>query len=88
MVTLRILGPDSSLMTPAAQEMKVHPAMLMKTHTRQQMQLTKKVNISDVRVAKSKSGTIVYADSASSLLAPDSCCSRNEGSSGYVDENT
>ena len=69
-----ILTPGSLLLTPALQEMKVHPEMLMKTKDR-------------VRSPKSKGFCGWYADSDSWLLTPDSCSSRNEGASGDVDEN-
>ena len=44
-----ILTPGSLLLTPALQEMKVHPAILMKTQERRKSQITKKVNKCEVR---------------------------------------
>jgi len=58
-----ILTPDSCLLTPALQEMKVHPAMLMKTHNGE-------IHFSPKMVTRSRDRAI--ARSASPILTPDS----------------
>ena len=70
---VRILTPGSLLLTPALQEMKVHPEMLLKTKER------------GIRGHGNRGRSA--PDSDSWLLTPDSCSSRNEGASGDVDEN-
>ena len=97
MVTPRILTPDSCLLTPDHQEMKVHPAMFMKTHGRRNYRSREseiKIEVRSPPCGPEPSDGGLRpevgkpAPFVPRILAPDSCTSKNEGSSGYVDENT
>ena len=73
MVTLRILTPDSCLLTPDHQEMKVHPAILMKTHGGRNHIRRENEIMYQVRSPRSEAEILRHPSREFRLLTP-ACC--------------